>query len=814
MWARSMLRRHVAATVLLVVLVAGAAGLVVAAVAGARRADGSVARFAATNRQFDATVFMCPPGVDPNGFTSQYQMTTACLNERNATAASRQLARTEGVEAVNIGGYFVIGVLDGESPNGWGRITLLTAAFGDDGTLISGRPNLVEGRDIDPAADDEVLLTERAATSLGARVGTRLTLVSWPIERLDEAVNGGLDPDPDTAVDVRVVGIGRFQSDLTIGEVSDVSGNYLGGEIHTGGATGRAVAGFANYGVATVVRLRGGAAGVQAFSARLGELWSDRMFNLEPSSTTLGDYGSAERRIDTERSGTLAFAGIAALATCGFIGLLLLRQLRREQVEARALHDLGMQRRDLVVASLLRAAWIAVPAAALAVAIAAALSPLTPVGLARRAEPDLGVYADTPALALGAVTILLFVGAVAWLTPVVALRPEATPTGRAGAASALALRLGAVPRVGLSFLRRSWPRVAVGVTAIAIASVVTAAVSIASVDRVADRPELFGAWWDADLGDFADADTFAEGAAIVAADDDVVDLAGFTSQSDTATVNDRPVDLTAYWPEKGSVDPVITRGRAPSSLDEIALGEQVVDDLGVEVGDEVHLASVRGTGDVDRTVTLTGTVLFIDPVTVTDQVGNGGYVTGDLLDELSGGAPQRLLARFAPGADVDEVIERLARTFPGPIRPVAPPEDIRNLETLRLLPWLLAGLVAILSAMTLAHALAVMVQQRRRDLAILSVFGLRRRAVRGVTGCSTLVMAVAAVVVGVPLGLVGGRLVWQWLASTIGVEAGPVRPWLAPVEAAAVALVVPQAVNLVATRKLTMLRPAELLRTE
>jgi hypothetical protein len=48
-----------------------------------------------------------------------------------------------------------------------------------------------------------------------------------------------------------------------------------------------------------------------------------------------------------------------------------------------------------------RAGWIGVGSAAIAVVVAVALSPLTPIGVARRAELHPGVLADWPVLAAG-----------------------------------------------------------------------------------------------------------------------------------------------------------------------------------------------------------------------------------------------------------------------------------------------------------------------------------------------------------------------------------------------------------------------------
>jgi len=296
-----MVRRHWLATVVLAVLISLASGVVVAAVAAASRADGSIERFTVRNRAFDATVFSCPRGVDPSNFESQYEMSTICLSDGQAQEVTSELAVMPGVEAVNIGGTYVVAVLDAQAPNGWGQITLLTATLGNNPTLLVDHPKLLAGRLPSATARDEVVLSERAAHENGLQVGDRVTLASWPLGELDAAVNAGASPDLTSAVPLRVVGIGRFHSDLAQSEAADVSGNYFAGELHTVGLSGHAVRGFSNYGIAPFVRLRDGSDGIDAFNEMLAMRWEDRMFSVEPSRTTVGESRANEQRIDTER---------------------------------------------------------------------------------------------------------------------------------------------------------------------------------------------------------------------------------------------------------------------------------------------------------------------------------------------------------------------------------------------------------------------------------------------------------------------------------------------------------------------------------
>ena len=113
-----------------------------------------------------------------------------------------------------------------------------------------------------------------------------------------------------------------------------------------------------------------------------------------------------------------------------------------------------------------------------------------------------------------------------------------------------------------------------------------------------------------------------------------------------------------------------------------------------------------------------------------------------------------------------------------------------------------------------AHALVTTVRRRRHDLAIMRSFGFTARQSRVAIAWQATLLAVAGVIVGVPLGIVAGRTIWRWLADEYPVVYTP------PIEVVAVLLVVPAAllvVNAIAVapgRAAARIRPAEALRVE
>ena len=92
--------------------------------------------------------------------------------------------------------------------------------------------------------------------------------------------------------------------------------------------------------------------------------------------------------------------------------------------------------------------------------------------------------------------------------------------------------------------------------------------------------------------------------------------------------------------------------------------------------------------------------------------------------------------------------------------------------------------------------------------------GFTRRQARIAIAWQATLLAAAGVVIGVPLGIAVGRIVWRWLADSFPVVYVP------PLALISVLLVVPVAIvlaNLLAAgpaRSASRLRPAEVLRSE
>ena len=101
------------------------------------------------------------------------------------------------------------------------------------------------------------------------------------------------------------------------------------------------------------------------------------------------------------------------------------------------------------------------------------------------------------------------------------------------------------------------------------------------------------------------------------------------------------------------------------------------------------------------------------------------------------------------------------------VQGVQRPAEIVNYKTIGLTPALLvAGLVlGAVAALTLT--LVASVRQRRRDLALLKTIGFVRRQLAAAVAWQATVAAAVGILIGIPLGLIVGRWLWDLFAEQI-----------------------------------------------
>src|SRR5207248_4343367 len=183
-------------------------------------------------------------------------------------------------------------------------------------------------------------------------------------------------------------------------------------------------------------------------------------------------------------------------------------------------------------------------------------------------------------------------------------------------------------------------------------------------------------------------------------------------------------------------------------------------------------------------------------------------------DAFRNAAEKLFLVRFKAGVNRSVAVRRLQHDFPGTVLLAVRPADLENLRRVDHLPSLLAALFGAVALFTVGHMLVSSVRRRRHDVAILRTMGFVRRQVSAVVAWQATTVVVFGLVVGLPLGIAGGRWPWRGVANQLGLRAEPVVPVLVVLLVGAGALLVANALAPLPGLLAARTRPAEILRTE
>ncbi len=775
-WVRVTLRRERGSRLFLVLLCGVSVGVVAAAWQAQRRGTDSVQRLTSSAGAADEVIFACPQGLGVKDDPSLDQ----CATRATADSAELALRAVPDVRSTDIGAPLVIALLDPHASNGWGRATIAYASA--QRGLVCGRPIVVAGRLPSDGADDEIAVTEAAASRAGLRVGEVVRLAGWT------SLDGQFDVPPDsTPFESRVVGIIRSTADIAPPTGVDVTGTELPDGIYAGPAwTARHANGLFAYGWGVLVHLSDGRP--DAFNTSLKQRWTDRLF--QTGAVVDADLPALEHSISTEGTAVAIFAIVGAVASLAALALGLNRLLRRDTADTATLASLGAARTELRAANTCAAVAVGVPSALLATVVCFMLSPFSPVGLARRAETDIGLRLDLT-VATCSILAILAVSAVVGATAAIGrVQVRSRRVGEPSLVRRSTARLGAVPRAAASFLAGGTSRTAIALAAVAIATTIASAGLIASFDRVERHPARYGAWWNVVVGDYSNADALDGGLDAIRRNPNV--QAAATLGDTDATINGKSAQLISISRVFGNIPSTISSGRAPNSSSEIALGATLAASLHVKVGDTVSVeASDNGT--VAGSFTVVGLAVLDNPTALDVSPGDGALVTRGATGSARGQVDQSILVRFDPSVGSGQAMRSILSQFNVFVVRAAPESDVSNLGRIRAVPWFIAALVGSLALATFTHSMVTTLRRRRTELAVLAAIGMTRRQLRLVTLSSAVAMVLTSSVLGIVIGAAGGRALWNQLASRLGLASGPV------VEALPIAAVIIIAVAFAAT---------------
>jgi ABC-type antimicrobial peptide transport system permease subunit len=793
---RSELRSRLGALVALGLIVGIMGGVVIAAAAGARRTLTAYPRFLAAENALDTVV-------DISGDTA------AISALRRKVLALPQIKASAEVSLAQ--GYLR---LPGSSKPG--NVFLITNPDGRFGVSLN-RAKILQGRMWNAQASNEIVPSFAVANDLDLHVGETVQMAPGGLFS-DETPKKGPKPAP---VPLHVVGIAAIPAMF-----APLSGGYLPGVLLSPGFSAAHPEYLDNTDTTEAIRLRHGLADLPGLRDEIARIAATAkgvrlQFPVDQAEQTVGVQ-------QTTRALAVAMwvlAALIALAGLAIFAQAMARQTFLESVEYPTLRSLGFTPQQLMAVGLLRAAVIGLMGAVIAIFVGYLLSPLTPTGLARIAEPHPGFAFDSLVVGLGAIAVVALVALVgaipAWRAAKAARKPLGTAQPRGRRHSRLLGRLiEPLPPSGQAGIRMAVDpgagRTAVPVrttTFGAAVSLVALAASLAfgaSLDRLVSTPALSGWNWDALM--FVPTPHSEELFSIL---DRSPKVSGYaTGTIINSNIGRTGITLEALESRKGSVGPSMIEGHVPTGLHEIVLGTETMHDVGAHIGSVVR-PRIQGRLVPMRVV---GRIAAPNLFFTFTRPGQGGAIS---LDAAKRYAPSNttegigVFVRFSPGVDVQAEVTAVKRRVPSvfPL-PQSESSQLNTLNQLGQTPIILAGILALMAAATLAHTLITSIRRRRLDLAILKTLGFVRGQVSSTVAWQATAFGVMALVVGIPIGVIAGRLMWNVFADHLGVVPEAVVPAFTVLLAVPATILVANALAVVPGRIASKLRPATVLRTE
>ena len=755
-------------------------GVSMGAMAGARRTDSSFPIFLASTNPETLQVFT---GIDNPalGFTTGYN---PALDQKIANLplvlhVAVQVGYDGNIDLSKVRGA-TVNYRPGETP---------PSVIGGSQGLSMDRVTVVAGRLFSPRKANEAIMNAQAAREWGLHVGSAIAMPFYSDAQANSPNYHGL---PYKIASVKIVGLVVFANTVVQDDI-----NALGsGVVMISPTLNNELSRCCAYYSGVALQLKGGATSEARVRAEIAKATPIGKLAVGggPTPTTVTEQ--ALRAIEPEAVALGIFAVIAGLAALLIAGLLVSRVLRVGAAETEILRALGADRAIMLGDELLGLLASVISGALLAALVAVALSPLAPLGPVRPVYPHRGVDFDWTVLGLGAVVLVVILGSLALLLARRELRRLASRR-----ASANLIREPAVVRfaatsglpvsavVGLRFAlepgrgRNVAPLRSAILGALLAVTVLVATVTFgAGLDNLVSHPPLFGWNWDyalfsgfagqEDLPLHQSADIFNQDKYVKAWSG--VNLLG-------AKLDALHVKFMAERPG-APVGPPLLSGHGLEAANQVVVGRMTLAALHKSVGDTVRLS---GGGLKTRRLLIVGTATMT-PITSGLEMGSGALVaTSDFplsllnVQQQPIPGPNVLLIRMRPGTTPSVALRTLGRDerkidavkgdpgSAGGIVAVLRPAEIVNYRSMGTTPAILGGGLAVGAALALALALIASVRQRRRDLALLKTLGFTRRQLASVVAWQSGVAVGLGTAVGLPIGVVLGRMLWNLFAHDI-----------------------------------------------
>jgi hypothetical protein len=547
----------------------------------------------------------------------------------------------------------------------------------------------------------------------------------------------------------------------------------------------------------------------------------------------------AEQTLRPESIALFVFGLIAALAMLVIAGQVISRRLRFNASDLSVVRALGATQTTTVMDGLIGIVMSILAGSLLAGAVAILISPLGLLGPLRAYVPHaihvdwaivgIGITATALVLFAIAVTVALLVAPrrVTRLRAIATARSSSTARMAANASMPVSavtgIRLALEPGSG----RNSVPvRSAILGTIFALI-IVTATITFgASLHTLVSKPTLYGWNWTYEMnGGGGLGDIPAKPAAKLLDESNFV-TAWSGVYFGLLNIDGQNVVVMGASPHAKVAPPVLT-GHGFDATNQIVLGTATLNQLHKHIGESV----VVKVGGVSTTLTIVGTVTMPTiGVGGTNhlEMGSGAILSytlipinqRNLFDVLPG--PNAILVRVKPGSNrvadahaLSAMLVKLGGNNNGAqLQSVQRPAQIINYGSLGGTPLVLGAALAVGATVAMGLTLITSVRRRRRELALLKILGFTRRQVAAAIAWQSSVATSLGVLIGVPLGVVLGRFLWDLFAHEIYAVPSPTVPIGSVVLVIVGALVLANVVAAIPGRIASRTRTALLLRAE
>ncbi|HLM97059.1 MAG TPA: FtsX-like permease family protein, partial [Acidimicrobiales bacterium] len=787
----------------LIILVALIGGLGLGSLAAARRTQSSFSMFLASTNPSDLNVSVYGGGGVNGNNNPDY--------DPALTAAIARLPQVRHVAvAIEVTGAPL-------TSDGSPRLGVTGEAFpvaSINGLFFTqDRVAVTQGRMSDPARPDEIVMSPIVAKQLGFHVGQVIPYGFYSDAQQNLPGFGTNAVTPAVRVNLKLVGLASLNSAIveddvdTLPTILPLTPAFARGLLaHKGEQfTGALVFGIQTKGAATVPAVEREVAaliptGVISTDHVLAPVVAKADRSLKPISIALGVFGV-----------------ISLLAALLIAAQLIARRYRIDRGELQVLRALGASPSETMLDGLIGFEVSILIGSVLAAVIAVALSPLAPLGPVRPVDPSGGISFDWTVLGLGVVVLCVLLSAVAALLAYstaphrIALRPRIRSTAgarvvaftaRAGlsAPGVVGVRMALEPGEGRSAVP---VRSALLGSVLAVALVVTTLTFGNSLQMLVSRPALYGWNWTYILQPVG-----AGNGNVPQVTLSLLKRDRYVAADSGASFNDVEIDgqSVPFLVENvdAAVAPPILSGHGVDAPRDVVLGAATMAMLHKHLGQYVTVT--YGTA-ADAPVYLPPTRLrivgtatfpavgFASTVSDHTSMGTGVLFANQMFPKAFASAinsgpepaldgPNLALVRIrpdAPPAAARASLQRIAAaadkvfaTAEGGsggnqlvVQGVQRPAEIVNYKTIGLTPTYLVSGLALGAIVALALTLLASVRQRRRDLALLKTVGFVRRQLAAAVAWQATVAALVGIVVGIPLGIVTGRWLWDLFARQI-----------------------------------------------